>query len=127
VRLGLKTLAPVLELGPQLAVVLDDAVMDDRDLGRRDRVRVALVRSAMRRPARVGDADRAQQRLGGKPLSESVHFALGTPALDASTRQRCDPSAVIAAVLQPAQPLEKNGRGLAPSDDSNNAAHLNAS
>ena len=44
------------QLGLELAEILDDAVMDDRDLAVHVRMRVALGRAAVRRPARVADA-----------------------------------------------------------------------
>ena len=59
VRLGGQDVAARLEPVAQVAEVLDDAVVDDRDLTRAVamRVGVQVVRSAMGRPAGVGEAD----------------------------------------------------------------------
>ena len=59
VGLGLERVPLHLEHLPQRAVVLDDAVVHDGDRARAVdvRMRVALVRRAVRGPARVGDAD----------------------------------------------------------------------
>ena len=50
----------------QLAEVLDDAVVHDGDAVGGMRMRVALGRPAVRRPARVADADIAGQRLAAR-------------------------------------------------------------
>ena len=51
-----KTRAIGLELGPQRAIVLDDAVVHHGDPARLVRMRVALGRRAVRRPAGMADA-----------------------------------------------------------------------
>ena len=52
--------AGLLQLFAQLFVILDDAVVDDREAAERDvRMRVAFRRDAVRGPARVRDADLA--------------------------------------------------------------------
>ena len=63
VGLGAQDVAVGRELLAQLDVVLDDAVVHDRDLaGAVDvRMRVLLARLAVRRPARVADADAARR------------------------------------------------------------------
>ena len=63
VGLGLDLAALGLEFLPDRAVVLDDAVVDHRDRSGAVRVRVAHGRLAVRRPARVADADGARQRV----------------------------------------------------------------
>ncbi len=51
VRIGLELVAALRELGLELAIVLDDAVVHDRDLRRHMRMGVALGRPAVRGPA----------------------------------------------------------------------------
>ncbi len=63
VGVALEYVALGTELGFQLAEVLDDAVVHDRDLAVHVRMRVALSRAAVRRPARVADAGMTLQRL----------------------------------------------------------------
>ena len=55
------------ELLAQLAEILDDAVVHDRDVFGRVRMGVALGRLAVGGPAGVADADIAGQRLFGEP------------------------------------------------------------
>ena len=61
VRLGLERMAFLDELFFERQIVLDDAVMHDDEIARavRMRMRVDIRRTAVRRPARMADADRA--------------------------------------------------------------------
>jgi hypothetical protein len=60
VRLSVEFVVRVRQLPAQRLVILDDAVVHERDLvAREDRMRVAGGRRAMRRPARVRDAGAA--------------------------------------------------------------------
>src|ERR1700741_5437466 len=60
-----------LQLLAQLIVILDDAVMYDRDtVTRQMRVRIALARYAVRRPARMGNSDLSGSRRGLQILVE---------------------------------------------------------
>ena len=56
------------QFGLQLLIILDDAVMDDRDLLGRMRVGVLFGRPAMCGPARMTDADRPVERLQRQAL-----------------------------------------------------------
>ena len=82
VSVSLAKLAPLpSQLGAQFAEILDDAVVHDRELLGRMRMRVVLGRAAMRRPARVADADRAGERLAAETLlRDCLQLALGAPA-----------------------------------------------
>ena len=82
VGLGLEDDALALQLGLELAEILDDAVMDDGELLGRVRMGVDLVRLAVRRPARVADADRARQRRLRQLQLEVAQLALGAAALE---------------------------------------------
>ena len=64
IGLGRQPVAPRFEAVPQLAEVLDDAVVDDRDLTRAVlvRMRVEVVRTAVGRPSGVREADRRMWR-----------------------------------------------------------------
>ena len=69
VGLGAELVAAPLEVRAQLLVVLDDAVVHDREPVARDvRVRVALARHPVGGPAGVGDADLA----GGRALLQRL-------------------------------------------------------
>ena len=111
------------ELGLELAEVLDDAVVHDRDLAVHVRMRVALGRAAVRRPARVADAGVPGERLGEQPAFEVAQLALGAAALEMAVLDGGDAGRVVAAIFEPAQRVDEVGRdGLLP-DDSDDAAH----
>ncbi len=76
VGLGGELIAELGQLLTQLFVVLDDAVVNDGDAVPRDmRVRVALGRHAMGRPAGVGDAQVAVDRGLGQGVLQLTNFA----------------------------------------------------
>ena len=78
VGLGVELGALLFELFAQLAEIFDDAVVNDGELVGRVRMGVGLVRLAVRRPARVADADLAEERLFLQPLLEIFQFAFCT-------------------------------------------------
>ena len=111
VGLGDELVAELRQVGAQLLVVLDDAVVDDResvvgDVG----MRVALARHAVGGPARVRDADLAA---GGLVLdrllqgADLAHRAQAHQVLGAV--QHGEAGRVVAAVLQPPQALHQDG------------------
>ena len=91
--------------------VLDDAVVDDRDLVVHVRMRVALGRAAVRRPARVADAGVALQRLaraGASPGCCSLPSARRRSRWPFSTVAM--PRRIIAAIFEPPQRIDEIGR-----------------
>ena len=107
-------------------VIFNDAVMDDGDFAGSIEVRMAVSvgRNAVRGPARVADAEAAGGRFGFQNAGE----ALVNPALFLAQResiavQHRHAGAVIAAIFQPPQSFEQDGRGRFFSDVSNDAAH----
>ena len=106
VGLGGELLAFRLKFGAQFGVVLDDAVVHDRYARGAVRMRVALGRRAVRRPARMADAGRAGQRQTIQHGGEIAKLALGSAALDVAVDQRGDAGAVVAAIFQPAQRIQ---------------------
>jgi hypothetical protein len=90
---------------------------------RRMRVRVVRRRAAVRRPARVRDADGAGQRLFGQHLAQVDQLALGAAARSSRLDDRGDAGRVIAAIFQPLQAVEQPiGNGVI-AQDSNDSTH----
>src|SRR5215831_4512090 len=107
IRVGSKDMAELLEFVPQGLEILDDAVVDNRDLVGSDRVGVGLARAAVGSPSGVTDADQPLHGLMVEPPREVCKLAFGTAGFDAAIDQSCDPSGIIAAVFKPAQPSEQ--------------------
>ncbi len=127
VGLGVEALPGGLELGAQLGVVLDDAVMHHRHPLGAVRVRVALGGGAVRRPAGVADAGEAVERPALQHPAEVVELALGAAAVDVAVHQGGDAGGVVAAIFEPAQRLEQQRRRVAGADDADDAAHQTVS
>ena len=129
VGFGGEGVAGLLELFAQLFVVLDDAVVNDREAAERDvRMRVALGRDAVRGPARVRDADLAVRGVGFDRVLEHLDLADGAQALElGGAVEHGDAGGVVAAVFEAAQPLHQDRDDVALSDGSDDAAHLKVS
>ncbi len=110
----------------ELAEVLDDPVVDDRDPARAVDVRmgVKVVRPAVGRPAGVGQADgRVGRAVGDRGLEVDQ---LAGPLLDehvAALVHEGDPGRVIAAVLEALQPLDEDRSRLAGTRIADDPAH----
>ena len=120
---GAELLALGLQFRAQFGVVLDDAVVHQGNPRGAVRMRVALGRRAMRRPARVADPDGAGQTALLQRRGQVAQLALGAAALDVAVHQGGDAGAVIAAIFQPPQRIQDDGRGGTAADNPNNATH----
>src|SRR6185437_9522573 len=79
-------------------------------------------RSAMRRPAGMGDPGGPVQRIGLQLAREIVEFALGPPAVEPSVVDRADAGGVIAAIFESLEPVEQALHNTAIAEDSDKAA-----
>ncbi len=111
------------QLVPQRLEILDDAVVDQRHLLRGMRVSIVLGRRTMGRPARMGDAGVARQRILIEHLGEIVELAGCAPAIDHAIMIGGDAGRIIAAIFEPAQPREQAPAHIFLTDDSDDAAH----
>ncbi len=126
VGVGLECVSGAKQFLFQRVVIFDDAVVDDGDLAGLVEVRMGIFvrRRAVRGPARVADADGSGDRLGFQQAREAlVDFALFLADQQAVAIQHGHARAVVAAIFQPPQSFEQDGRGRFFSDVSNDAAH----
>ena len=79
------------EFFAQFTEILDDAIVNDGDAIGRVRVRVALGRLAVRRPARMTDAGVAGQRLAIELRFEVLQLAFGAAAREMAALERRNP------------------------------------
>ena len=111
------------QLLAQLAEILDDAVVHDRDPLGGMRVRVALGRPAVGRPAGVADADRALERLARELAFEVAQLAFGAPAREVPAFERGDAGRVIAAVFEALERIDELHRHRLTAENADNPAH----
>ena len=107
----------------QLGEILDDAVMDERDLLGRVRVGVGVRRRAMRRPARMADAGRAGEGKGGELLVEGRKAPRRAPAIEPPVADGRNAGGVITAIFKPLQPFDDLGRDVRFPKNADDAAH----
>jgi hypothetical protein len=130
VRLRRQPMAARLEPVAELPEVLDDPVVDDRDIAGAVLVGmgVEIVRATVRGPACVGEPDGGMRRairdrgleigqLAGPLLDEQVPTVI----------DERDPGRIVAAVFQAPEPLDENGARLSGPRVSNDAAHVRRS
>ena len=123
VGLGRELGALAFQLAAQLAEILDDAVVHDREALGGVRMRVVLGRPAVRRPAGVADADRARQRLARELLFQILELAFGAPARQHAMLERGDAGGIVAAIFEALERVDKQRRDRLAADDPDNAAH----
>ncbi len=111
----------------QQAEILDDAVVDQGDVLRFGvvRMRVDVVRDAVRGPARVGDADRAGRVFPFEEMFEVRDLAFAFIDVQfARRRHQSHTRAVVAAVFEPMKPFQQDGCRVARTDVSDNSTHI---
>ncbi|MNG91281.1 hypothetical protein D3C79_501880 [compost metagenome] len=119
-------IAEVLELFAQLLVVLDDAVVHDRNFVSGEmRVSIRFARRAVGSPARVGDAQLAGDRFGS-----DGGFQLGDLANAAAALQRAllgvdgQTGAVVATVLEALEAFDENGSDITLGYGTDDSTHV---
>ena len=106
-------------------VILDDAIVDERELVALVKVRVGILirHAAMGGPAGVADAHGALRRLGQQEIGQVGNAAHALAHLHRPTLDGGDTRRVVAAVFEPPQPIQEDGSRLGLSDISNDSAH----
>ena len=133
VGLAREVIALGAQLGAQLVVVLDDAVVDERDAARRClagagpmrkmRVRVVDCRRAMGGPTGVGDAGAALHFVGrdaGFELRDTRRAARPTQLATLVNRHA---ARIVATVFEALQAFDQNRNDVAGADCADDAAH----
>ena len=115
-----------LELGAQLDEVLDDAVVDDRQLPGAVHVGmgIEIVGATMRGPAGMAQSGRGRGCITFERLAQ--HRELAGPLLDeeiAGPGDEGDTSRVVAAILQAGEPLQQQRCCFVMADVADDAAH----
>src|SRR6266536_3128275 len=106
--------------------IFDHAIMDDGDSAALIEVRVGVLvgRRSVGSPAGVSDSQVAGGGPGVQKLAEAfIDFAFFFARLEFGAVEHAEPGAIVAAVFEPAQPLQKNGSCLLPADIAYDAAH----
>ncbi|MNL00974.1 hypothetical protein D3C87_1214260 [compost metagenome] len=112
------------ELLTQSFVVFDDAVVHHRQVTGKMRVRVALARCTVSRPAGVGDAQTTDQRFFGQCLLQFADLARTTQALELLVvGVDRHAGAVIPTVFQTLQAFDQDGGDVTFCDCTNNSTH----
>ena len=111
------------QLLAQLAKIVEDAVVNDRDDVGRMRMSIVFCGTAMRGPACVTDPDIAPQRLTVEPCFKRTQFAFGATTAEYAVVERGDTRGVIAAVLETFQGVDQLLRNRLGSQNSDNPAH----
>ena len=123
IGLGLEHAALGFQALAQLAVILDDAVVHDRHAVCHVRVGIGLVRRAVRCPAGVGNAGEAFHRIIAEARLQVMDLALGPAPLDPLVPGDRDARAVIAAILEPLQPIHQPASHLRLACNRHDTAH----
>ena len=127
VGVGGKGVAIAGQVAAELAVVLDDAVVDDGDAAGAVQVRVGVLvgGGAVRGPARVGDARGACEVCGLAAVGEDRDATRALHAVElAVRREHLDASRVVAAVLERCQTVKQELGRLLLAGVSNDSAHV---
>src|SRR5690606_14078646 len=112
------------ELALELEMVLDDAVVHDRDVTGDVRMRVGLARPAVCRPTRVADPEPSfelSRFAGAKQVVELPH---GAHDLELGAHLDRQARGVVAAVFESPEAVEQDGSRRSGTNVANDAAHL---
>src|ERR1700722_15975827 len=108
---------------PELAKILDDAVVNDGHVFGGMRMGVVLGWLAMGRPPRVSDAGMTGERFGFQPRFKIFEFALGAAAFEMIALEGRNASRIIAAIFEALERIPQLLRNRPTPKNADNAAH----
>ena len=125
VRLRQKFVPLLLQLIPQLLVILNHPIVHQRHPPRLIKVWMSVLigRLPMRRPARVTDSRRTNRRIRINQITQTLDPPRTLPQSHAPVRSDRQPRRIITPIFQPTQPIQKNGHRLLIANIANNSAH----
>ena len=125
VGIGTKEDAFGLQLGPQLAEVLDDAVLhhDDTAVAVGMRVGVTLAGPAVRGPTGVTDADLPGEGRLSQAQGEVAQLADVAPDGDVPVLDHGNAGRIIAAIFEPTQAVHDDLRGVSRPNVTDDSTH----
>ena len=126
VGLGTQLMTASDQLRAQFDVVLDDAVMNDRNRARLVRMGIALRGTPMRRPSRVANSDRSLKRRAIKRAAQVLELADRAADFHPGAADRRDAGRVVAAILQARERSEQNRHRLRRAHVSDYSAHASS-
>ena len=107
-----------------LLMVLDDAVVDQREVAVADvRMRVAFGDAAVRGPARVADAEGGVEALGDRRGFHLGDAAGAAHAAHGFAIDHRDAGGIVAAVFQPLEPIDQQRDHITIGDGTDDSAH----
>ena len=126
VGLGVELMPGFLQLLFERQEILDDPVVDHDDLtgAVTVRMRVVLVRLAVRGPSGVTHAERSLQRFVAQLGFEIRQLAFGAHHFHSVAIHNGDSGTVVAAIFELFQPADENGHHVACADVTDDSAHF---
>ena len=111
------------QLRLELAEILDNAVMHDRDVVGHMRMSVRLARLAVRGPTRMADAGVAHERLDLEQLLEIDELPLRPAPFEPAALERGHAGEVVAAIFEALQRIDHRLRDRPLTQNADNPAH----
>jgi hypothetical protein len=108
----------------QLAMIFDDAVVNDRNAINRMWMRIFFVWTTMSRPTRVADSYAANKRLTSELALEILELSDCAPPRKATAIKRGYTSGIVTPIFKPFQRVENRHHGWPLADETNDSAHL---
>ena len=109
---------------PQFQVVLDNAVVHDRDTGRGVRMRVGLRCRAMRRPPGVADTGEPGNRRAFQLLLEIAQLPGRAAAHQLAIVKGRDTGRIVSPILKPLECVDQESGDRRLPQNTNNSAHV---